>query len=141
VAKEPGLYPTTDLELTISVATARPGDPLVLEIHGAGARSLTRGKIIAIQAERDGTWESAGAVIVQTAPGPGIWKPPGGRFVTTMEGYSGTTPMHFEVPPIPPGSYRIRIDATTGDADAEEDLHHRTATLYAQLRVLPEVEN
>ena len=41
--------------------------------------------------------------------------------------------MYFEVPPIPPGGYRIRVDAiATSD---EDDLRHRTATLYALLRV------
>jgi hypothetical protein len=54
-----------------------------------------------------------------------------------MEGYFATTPMHFEVPPIPPGEYRIRIDATARSADDGLDLRRRTATLYAQFRVVP----
>jgi hypothetical protein len=142
VAKEPGLYPTTHLTASLSADGARPGDPLVLTIEGADVTSLTRGKLVYIEVQRDGEWLPVGTVIVRTAPGPSTWKPAGSPpFRITMEGYTGPTPMHFEVPPIPPGDYRVRIDATAGDADVEEDLRHRTATLYATLCVLPSLED
>jgi hypothetical protein len=140
VAREPGFSPTTNLGLTLSAEAAQPGEPLILTIHGAGADSLSRGKRVAIQVEHDREWTDVGTVIVQTVPGPGRWGLPGDRVITTAEGYPATTPMHFQLPPIPPGSHRIRIDAIA-DADPEQDLRHRTATLYAEFRVLPSAES
>lgn len=140
MVREPGLFPTTNLELKLSAWEVRPGDPLVLTIEGPDVESLTRGKLITIEAEHDPDWEYVGAVIVQTALGPGGWRPPGSRIAMTMEGYFATTPMHFEVPPIPPGNYRIRVDAIAR-TNEDDDLRQRTATLYAQLRVLPSLED
>ena len=79
MAKEPGLFPTTHLAASLSADEATPGEPLVLTIEGEAATSLTRGKLITIEAERDGDWHLIGTVIVSPVSGPSTWKPAGGR--------------------------------------------------------------
>jgi hypothetical protein len=54
----------------------------------------------------------------------------------TLEGYLGTAPVYFNVPPLPPGDYRIRLDLIYQNGGIG-DMQARTATLYAALRVLP----
>ena len=55
----------------------------------------------------------------------------------TLEGYRGTMPICFEVPPIPESEYRIRLDLTHSH-EGIGDIRARTATLYAFLLVLPD---
>ena len=53
----------------------------------------------------------------------------------SLEGYAADTDTYFDAPPLPPGKYRVRLDATHPDG-APGDLRHRTATLYAALRII-----
>ena len=53
----------------------------------------------------------------------------------TLEGTPANTPVHFVVPALDPGDYRIRLDATHRDQEIG-DIQACTATLYAFLRVL-----
>jgi hypothetical protein len=132
---EPGLFPTVYLRVLLSQRAARPGERVSLRVEGTDAASLTRGKIVRFEQERQSIWQPAGTVVVSRTPDqPSRWLRPGETVAVTL-GYSATTPLYFDVPPIPAGDYRLRLDAIHGRG-AAGDLRHRTATLYAFLRVL-----
>jgi hypothetical protein len=80
-------------------------------------------------------WKTVGWVVAGFRGGPSEWHPvgDGARFGVTLEGYSGTTPLVFQVPPVGAGEYRIRLDFIDG---AGGSVRERTATLYAFLRVI-----
>ena len=135
---EPGRFPTRYLRLLQSQRAGRPGDQISFRVDGTDAGSLTRGKVLHVEQERDGDWRYVGAVVAARSADLGSqWIPAGsGSFAVTLEGYRATSPLYFEVPPLDPGEYRIRLDAVlTGDTDV--DVRDRTATFYAPLRVLP----
>jgi hypothetical protein len=134
---EEGLFPTTDLRLVASQRAAPPGEVVSIRIDGTDAGSLVRGKVVTIERNIDGGWEFTGAVIVGRTPDErSTWKPAGSPpYAVTAEGYLAAQPMYFDVPPIEPGDYRIRIDAAMPSHPAPS-LRDRTATLYTSLLVL-----
>lgn len=96
---------------------------------------MMRGKVLELDREDDEHWQTVGWVVAGHFGGPSHWHPvsEGERFGVTREGYSGTTPLVFQVPPVDAGEYRIRLDFIDG---AEGSVRERTATLYAFLRVV-----
>jgi len=137
VFKETGAFPTLYLTLLLTQRAAKPGDHLSIRIDGTDAGSLTRGKVIQVDRRVHRGWERVGMVIgARKARVPSRWitaeSPP---TVITLEGYPATAPLYFDAPPIAPGDYRIRLDATHGNAEIG-DLRARTATLYTELRML-----
>jgi len=129
VQSEPGLHPTTHLRLFLSQRAAAPGKSVSLRVEGTDAGSMIRGKVLGFDEQRDGDWRHVGWMIGSH------WWPAGeaGWFAMTLEGYQGNAPLSFEVPPVSPGEYRIRVDlARSGD----EPVAERTATMYGYLRVL-----
>jgi hypothetical protein len=127
---EPGLHPTVYLRLLLSHGAAEPGETVSLRVEGTDAAAMIRGKVLVFDREQDGAWQYVGCNVAASQ-----WHPSGeaGMFAVTLEGYGGTQPMSFHVPPVPPGDYRIRLDLTrSGDGPVRE----RTATLFGFLRVL-----
>ena len=141
VVSEPGLFPTLYLRVLLSQPAARPGDRRSLRVEGTDAGSLIRGKVLSFEQERDGDWHSVGLVVgSRSSDAPSRWSPHGSApFAVTLEGYRATMPLHFDVPPILSGDYRIRLDATHPSGDG--NLRQRTATLYAPLRILRSTED
>jgi hypothetical protein len=137
VASESGTFPTFQLRVLLTQRAAQPGDRISLRVDGTDSDSLVRGKMLRFEQERDGDWLGVGSVAAApSVDTPSRWIPPGSTpFAVTLEGYSAAAPMYFDVPPLPPGDYRIRLDATHASADVG-NLRERTATLYAQLRIL-----
>jgi hypothetical protein len=137
VASESGLFPTMYLRVFVSQRAATPDARLSLRVEGMDAASLIRGKVLVFEVEGKEGWQYVGSVVGGRAgDGPSPWIPAGGggAFVT-LEGYPGTMPLDFDVPPVPPGDYRVRLDLIHPDAEIG-DIRQRTATLYAPLRVL-----
>ena len=91
---------------------------------------MTRGKVLTFDKEHDGEWQRVGWMVA-----PSQWRPvdEAGIFAVTAEGYRGTMPLSFRVPPLTAGDYRIRLDLVRS---GEEPVQQRTATLYGFLRVL-----
>lgn len=137
MAREPGLFPTLYLRVLASQRAAAPGDRVSLRVEGTDAGSLIRGKSLGFEQERDGDWHYVDTMIAaQSAEQPSRWIPPGsGSFVVTAEGYSATSPLYFAVPPLEPGDYRVRLDATHANHEIG-DLQRRTATFYVPLHVM-----
>jgi hypothetical protein len=107
VEREPGLHPTTYLRILLSQRAAAPGETVSVRVEGIDAGSMTRGKVLEFDEERDGDWRQVGWMI-----GAARWRPAGeaGWFALSMEGYSGTMPLSFQVPANSPGEYRLRLD-------------------------------
>jgi len=120
----------------------RPGDHASVRVEGTDVGSMIRGKIIRLETERDGEWKLAGSVHVSRTPdAASLWMPVDAqrRYVVTAEGYRGSSPMYFTVPPLAPGDYRLRFDMIHYNGDLG-DVRHRTASLEAPLRILPPPE-
>jgi hypothetical protein len=130
VQREPGLHPTTYLRFLFSQRVAAPGETVSVRVEGTDAGSMIRGKVLEFDHRRDGNWRHVGWMIGAT-----LWHPASeaGWFAMSLEGYPGTMPLSFQVPRVPAGEYRVRLDLVrTGD----EPVAERTATLYGFLRVL-----
>jgi hypothetical protein len=138
VVREPGLLSTVNLRALLSRPAAAPGDRVSLRVAGPDAASLGRGKVLYFEQERDGGWQYAGTVVTARASDrPSRWAPVNAApFAVTLEAYPATMPLYFDVPPVDPGVYRIRLDAIAPDGRIG-DLRRRTATFYVALRVLP----
>jgi hypothetical protein len=137
VPRDVGLFPTVYLRLLLSQRAAAPGTRLSLRVDGTDAESLTRGKVLILDREDGDDWHALGMIVgARSADHPSLWVPVGsGRMAVTREGYRGTMRRFFDVPPIPAGDCRIRLDLTHS-SEAIGNLRQRTATLYAWLRVL-----
>jgi hypothetical protein len=135
---EPGLFPTVYLRVLLSRRAAAPGEHISLRVDGTDAASLVRGKVLHIEQQREDGWQGVGVIIGARSSGvPSKWIPAGSPpFAVTLEGYRADSPLYFDAPPLDPGDYRIRLDATH-PAGSIGDLRQRTATLYATLRLLP----
>jgi hypothetical protein len=127
---EPGLHPTTYLRLLFSQRAALPGETVSVRVEGTDAAAMIRGKVLDFDEQRGGRWQRVGWMICPTR-----WRPVGeeGAFAVSLEGYRATMPLSFQVPPISPGEYRVRLDIARG---GEEPVAERTATLYGFIRVL-----
>jgi hypothetical protein len=132
---EPGRFPVVYLKLVSSQRAARFGEQLMLRAEGTDAASMDRGKLISVEREKDGSWEFIGTLIGSShRDGRSRWIAASspGAFAVSMEAYRGDSPLYVDVPPLPPGDYRFRLDLMrTGD----ESIRDRTATLYAPFRV------
>jgi hypothetical protein len=139
VVSEPGLFPTIYLKLVLSQRACTPRTPVSLRVEGTDAGSLTRGKLVQVERDDDGAWRVVGTVVCAGPRSPNslsrFLPNEGPPFAVTLEGYPGTMPMQFDVPSIPAGDYRLRVDLIHSNG-ALGDLRHRTATLYAPLRIL-----
>jgi hypothetical protein len=134
-----GLFPTTYLRCLLSQRAAAPGERLCLRVEGTDAASLTRGKAITFERQAADEWEYLGTVLgARSRNGSSSWTPKGSGAFMTLEGYRGTMPLFFDVPPVQHGEYRIRLDLTHS-SHGIGDVQARTATLYAFLLVLPDV--
>ena len=107
-------------------------------VEGADAASMIRGKDVLVEREDNGSWRTVGTLLATSTPtGTSRWYPAGGWLAMTAEGYSGDSPLYFEVPTVEPSEYRLRLDlAIIGDTPVRE----RTATLCAELRVIEHEE-
>jgi hypothetical protein len=132
VAREPGLLPTLYLRVLASQRAAAPGDRVSRRVEGTDAGSLTRGKILGFEQERDGDWHYVGTMIAaRSADLTSRWIPPGsGSFAVTAEGYSATSPLYFDVPSLEPGDYRIRLDGTHSNHDIGDLSGERRRSRY-----------
>ena len=101
---------------------ARPGERTPLRVEGTDAgAALARGPL-ELEREHEGRWSAVSAHVR----------------VTTLEGIPATEAVYFDVPPVPPGDYRVRRDLVVTPRADRSSLHlENTATLYAPLRVLP----
>jgi hypothetical protein len=134
---EQGLFPTVYLTLFLSQRAAAQGDLVTARVEGTDAGSMIRGKILWFE-RIDGRGSNLLGLILGTrdAEGHSRWVPVGtGPLVVTMEGYVGTMPLHFDVPPVPDGDYRVRLDLVHQRTEIGA-VQQRTATLYAPIRVL-----
>lgn len=129
---EPGLRSTVDIAMSLTQEVAAPGDRLTLTTELRSGARVARGKVIGVEERRAGEWRSVGVVIV--ALESSRWVPgENPRVRVTAEGYLLSVPMHFDVPLLAPGQYRLRLDVV---AIEDAELRDRTATLYAPLRVV-----
>lgn len=142
---EPGLYPTEHLAALLSQSAAEPGERLSIEIDGTDIESFIRGKELWIDQERAKEWQYVGTVTAaQFRDAPSFWLPAAATpLPVTLEGHQATKPQYFDVPPLDPGNYRLRVDllyGNSGTADQTIDLARplrlQTATLYSELQVL-----
>jgi hypothetical protein len=135
--RDVGLFPTVYLRMLLSHRAAAPGTRVSLRVDGTDAGSLIRGKVLIFDREEGDDWHALGMIIgARSADFPSHWVPVGSApMAVTLEGYRGTMPLFFDVPPIPAGDCRIRLDLTHS-SEAVGNVRQRTTTLYAWLRVL-----
>jgi len=136
---EPGLFPTLYLKVLLSQRAGSPGDRVSLRVEGTDAASFGARTVLLVEQPQADYWRAVGRIMSSgSRDGRAQWLPletETGPLGVTLAEHPATTPLYFDVPPIPPGEYRVRLDLIHSRAELG-DPRDRTATLYAPLRVL-----